>query len=94
MNVKRMLLGLALALLVLGLMSMASANEHAITMDCESMFKIAEQMLAEDAELSTEEKAKRYGMASRAYEKCKRAEKDRQEAEEYFKKVFDKSQRM
>ncbi len=96
MNVKRILLGFAAILLIMGLAGFVSANEHASSMgmDCESMFKKTEQMLSEDAELSTEDKAKRYGMAARAYEKCKRAMKDMQEAEEFFKKVFDKSGKM
>ncbi len=96
MNVKRILLGLAAVSLIVGLAGFASANEHAksMGMDCEAMFKKAEQMLSEDAELSTEEKAKKYGMAARAYEKCKRAMKDMQEAEDYFKRVFDKSGKM
>ncbi len=94
MHVKRMLLGLAVASLILGFAFTAFADEHASKMDCEAMFQKAEQMLSEDLEASTEQKAKKYAMAARAYEKCKRAQKDMKEAEEYFTKVFDTSGKM
>ena len=58
------------------------------------MFKKAEQMLAANTALSTEDKAKRYAMAVSAYEKCQKARKDMQEAEDFFKKVFDTSGKM
>ncbi len=94
MNVKRILLGLAAASLILGFAFTALADEYAGKMDCEAMFQKAERMLSEDVEASTEQKAKKYAMAARAYEKCKRAQKDMQEAEDYFKKVFDTSDKM
>lgn len=94
MNAKRILLGLAAASLILGFSFMVSADEHAKQMDCDAMFKKAEQMLSEDTEASTEQKAKKYAMAARAYEKCKSAKKNMQEAEEFFKKVFDTRDKM
>ncbi len=94
MKVKRILLGLATASLVLGFTCSTFAAEHVGQMDCDAMFKKAEQMLSEDQDASTEEKAKKYALAARAYEKCKKAQKDMQEAEAFFKKVFERKDRM
>ncbi len=58
------------------------------------MFKKAEQMLSEDKEASTEQKAKKYAMAARAYEKCQRSQKEMKEAEEFFRKVFEDRTKM
>ena len=62
---------------------------HIAPMDCDAMFKEAEQMLAANTALSTGDKAKRYAMAARAYEKCQKAGKDMNEAKDFFKEVFD-----
>lgn len=93
---KKILLGLIAASIVLGLAfsAMAASHENKMDMDCDAMFKEAEKMLSEDTEAAPSKKAKKYAMAAKAYEKCKRSQKEMKEAQEFFKKVFDTSGKM
>ncbi len=93
---KKILLGIIVTSLVLGLACSAIADQHEqkMDMDCDAMFKKAEQMLSSDTEATAADKAKKYAMAAKAYEKCKRSQKEMKEAEDFFKKVFDTSGKM
>ncbi len=93
---KKILLGLMTALFVLSLTLSAMAGEHEIKTgtDCDAMFQKAEKMLSSDTEANTSDKAQKYAMAAKAYEMCKKSKQEMKEAIDFFKKVFDASDKM
>ena len=58
-------------------------------MDCDAMFRQAEEMLAANSDADVDEKVEVYRMALEAYEACEAGESEEERAERLFREVFD-----
>ena len=95
MKIRLILCSLVLTVWVGGLSWNAFAASHeSKKMSCADMFKKAEGMLSANQKLAIEKKTAMYEMAIKAYNMCKKSQAEMKEAEEFFKKVFESSDKM
>ncbi len=84
----KILLGLAVAGLLLSVLAVQAAEK----MDCSAMFRKAEDKISSKKKAPAEKKAELYEMTLKAYNECKKGKE--KEANDFFKQVFDTSDRM
>ena len=73
---------------------LAMAGPAAAQMDCDAMFRQAEQAVAAHPDTAVEDRVELYEKAVAAYEACERGAGSQDEAERMFQEVFETTGRM
>lgn len=74
--------------------TLAMAGPAAAQMDCDAMFRQAEQALAAHPDTAVEDRVELYQKAVEAYEACEGDESSEDEAARMFREIFETTGRM